>query len=102
MRVLQRLRQLAQQIQARREIEAVGASTFEEAVQALGVGVVLEDQGRALLRVGERLHAQDAVVGDAVEQLVLPLRRATPLRTHSLGRSPREGVDAHPPLRSGH
>ena len=41
-------------------------------------------------------------MGDAVEQLVLPLRRPTPLPAHGLGRGPREGVDAHPPLRSGH
>ena len=51
-------------------------------VQAFGVRVVLEDEGRSLLRAGEGLDAKNAVVGDAVEQLVLPLRCATPFGTH--------------------
>ena len=75
-RVLERLRQLAQQIEAGRAVQTIGASAFEEAIQAFGVGVMLEDQSRPLLRVRELLHAQDAVVGDAVQQLVFPLRRS--------------------------
>ena len=84
-RVLQCLRQLAQQVQARRQAQAVGVAAFEEAVQAFGVRVVLEDEGRSLLRAGEGLNAEYAVVGDAVEQLVLPLRRATPFGTRAFG-----------------
>ena len=80
--ILQRFRQLAQQVQARHEVRTVGASVFEEAVQAFRIGVVLEDEGRSLLRAGEGLDAKNAVVGDAVEQLVLPLRCATPFGTH--------------------
>ena len=101
-RVLERLRQLAQQVEAGREVQTIGASAFEEAIQAFGVGVVLEDQGRPLLRARELLHAQDAVVGDTVQQLEFPLRRAAPVGANCLGRSPGEGEDAHPPFRAGY
>ena len=101
MRVLQRLRELAQQIEARREIQRA-ASSFEKVVQAFGRRIVLEDESRSRLRVGEQLHAQDAIVSDAVEPPILPLRRALSLRACGPGRSPRERVDAHPPLRRLH
>ena len=84
-RVLQRLRQLAQQVQARRQVQVAGVAAFEEVVQAFGVRVVLEDEGGSLLRAGEGLDAENAVVGDAVEQLVLPLCRAPTFGTHGFG-----------------
>ena len=100
-RVLQRLRELAQQIEARREVQRA-ASSFEKVVQAFGRRIVLEDESRSRLRVGEQLHARDAIVSDAVEPSILPLRRALSLRACGPGRSLRERVDAHPPLRRPH
>ena len=101
-RVLQRLRQLAQHVETGREVQPAAFPAFEEMVQAFGVRVVFEDQGRSLLRVREQLHPQDALVDDAVEQLVLPLRRALLLGAHRPGGGRRERVDTHPPLRRGH
>ena len=131
-RVLEGFGELAQEIEAGREVQldggdAIGAvaavagvapdrarasarpapvpspaPALKIVVQTLGARIVLEDEGRPRLRVRALLHAQDAFVDDAVEKAVLPVGRTSPLRARGLGGSPRERVDAYPPLRSGH
>ena len=135
MRVLEGFGELAQEIEAGREVQLDGggvtgavavdavvavaapdrarasarpapiqipAPALQEVVQTLGARIVLEDEGRPRLRVRALLHAQDAFVDDAVEKAVLPVGRTPPLRAGGLGGSPRERVDAYPPLRGGH
>ena len=101
-RVLQCLGQLAQEVEPGLEVQPVTALAREKVIQAFGVGVVLEDEGRPLLGGREQLYAQDAVVGDSVEQFVLALRHAPPFRAHGLRRSVLERVDAYPSLRRRH
>ena len=47
-RVLQRLRQLAQHVETGREVQPVAFPAFKEVVQTLGVRIVFEDQGPVL------------------------------------------------------
>ena len=79
------LRDLAEQVEARIDVEA-GGPLSKPVVEALTAFTVLEDQCRAVDVVGVGLGLEDALVPDVEQDLVLPSRR--PLQRLPL-RSPR-------------
>ena len=94
-RVLQRLGDVAHQLQALRDRE-VFAAVAQQVIQAHGLGVVIEDQCRAELGLLVVLDLQDARMVDAFEDLELTARLANARGADLRARGGCDGVDAHP------
>jgi hypothetical protein len=93
--VLQRLRDVAHQLQALRDREVL-AVVAQQVIQAYGLGVVIEDQGRAEFGLLVVLDLQDAGVVDAFEDLELAARLANARGADLRARRGGHRVDAHP------